>query len=105
MQQILAHLTSAYMDDRAPAPPQTDSLPANARGGTSGLVGPLEIGLDAVTAAGSITRKDVQENALGVISKGCQNVSLREACGGCRPESVEGRSWMLGLAGFWRAIP
>ena len=33
-------------------------------GGTCGLVGPLEIGLGAVTAAGSIVRKDVGENEL-----------------------------------------
>ena len=33
-------------------------------GGTCGLVGPLEIGLGAVTAAGSIVRKDVGEGEL-----------------------------------------
>ncbi len=33
-------------------------------GGTCGLVGPLEVGLGAVTAAGSIIRKDVRENEL-----------------------------------------
>ena len=33
-------------------------------GGSGGLVGPLDIGLGAVTAAGSIIRKDVGENEL-----------------------------------------
>ena len=33
-------------------------------GGTCGLVGPLEVGLGAVTAAGSTVRKDVPANAL-----------------------------------------
>lgn len=33
-------------------------------GGNSGLVGPLEIGFGAVTAAGSIIRKDVADNTL-----------------------------------------
>ena len=33
-------------------------------GGTCGLVGPLEVGLGAVTAAGSVIRKDVRENEL-----------------------------------------
>lgn len=33
-------------------------------GGTCGLVGPLEVGLGAVTAAGSIVRRDIGENEL-----------------------------------------
>jgi len=43
-------------------------------GGTCGLVGPLEVGLGAVTAAGSTIRKDVPSNAL--VSTGSRAVSM-----------------------------
>lgn len=44
-------------------------------GGNCGIVGPVEIGFGAVTAAGSVIRRDVGENVL--VATGSKNVQIR----------------------------
>ena len=44
-------------------------------GGNCGIVGPVEIGFGAVTAAGSVIRRDVDENVL--VATGSKNVQIR----------------------------